>query len=151
MTGERTRIQQASARTRLYTWSTTDGQGRERLSLYTALAGSKDARPETCPATLAPRWLAHLIPWIDQSASDATWSSMMNRFAAISERLALLPPAMEWRVKALCMAEATGSTADAEVKNSGELVETLCRDRASGQTVMTRRSKQRHCAPLSRT
>lgn len=82
-------IQQYAAEGRIIRdkWSDTDEQGRQLLCLYTALAGDPDARPESCPAHLCPRWLAYVLPWMDDSGTEEAWPSVVSRVAALAPRL----------------------------------------------------------------
>lgn len=36
-----------------------------------------------CPADVMPTWFAHLVPWIDDSGTEAAWRGNINRFAAL--------------------------------------------------------------------
>lgn len=71
-------------------YSEADAQGRELLCALTALTGDSKTRPEICPAALAPKWVAHLLPWIDDAGTEQAWSGHMQRLAAISDQLHLL-------------------------------------------------------------
>jgi hypothetical protein len=74
--------------------------GRELLCLYTALAGDADARPETCPASLAPEWLARLLPWIDDGGTEEHWPEVVERVIRLAPRFAALAPEVDYRVRA---------------------------------------------------
>jgi hypothetical protein len=69
-----------------FRWSDKDSDGRQLLCLYTALAGSPNARPDTCPADLAPRWLAYILPWMDDSPSNGAWPEIVRRLVALSPK-----------------------------------------------------------------
>lgn len=96
-------------------WSDTDAQGRQLLCLYTALAGNPYARPDTCPAYLAPEWIAHLFPWLDDAPSEAAWPGIVERVIALSPRLHEVSPACEWLIRADCVEEAKKHTQDPKV------------------------------------
>lgn len=85
-------------------WSDTDEQGRHLLCLYTALAGDPYARPETCPADLCPRWLAHLLPWMDDAGTEAAWPSVVARVVALAPRLGEIQGEVSDRLFSRCLA-----------------------------------------------
>jgi hypothetical protein len=91
-------------------WSATDAQGRELLCLYTALAGDATARPGACPVDLCPLWLAHLIPWIDDTGTKAHWPSVVDRFARLAPRLGEIrgerSERLDYRCRAIAVREA---------------------------------------------
>lgn len=103
--------------------------GRQLLCLYTALIGDPKARPETCPADVCPTWLAHLLPWIDDSGTEAHWPDVVARVARLAPSFATLPTETEWHVRALCIREAMRHTTDADVLAVCERVATLCETR----------------------
>ena len=109
-------------------WSREEN-GRQLLCLYTALAGDPEARPESCPASLCPRWLAHLLPNIDDYGSREKWPAVVERVVRLAPRFASLPPEVEWRVRALCVREAMRYTEDSAVLAICELVASLCERR----------------------
>lgn len=80
-------------------WSDTDDAGRPLLCLYTALVGDSDSRPAECPARVAPRWLAYLLPFIDDSGSESTWDATVRRVAALAPSFGKLSSECEWRVR----------------------------------------------------
>jgi hypothetical protein len=115
-------------------WSREE-DGRQLLCLYTALAGDPDARPATCPADLAPRWIAHLLPWLDDAPSAAAWPGIVDRIVALAPRLATIPPEVEWRVRARIVREAMRSTEEPGVLAVCERVAVLCERRGRGEEV----------------
>ncbi|MBK9949902.1 MAG: hypothetical protein IPP12_22470 [Nitrospira sp.] len=84
------------------TWSRTDEQGRQLLCLYTALAGDPKARPETCPAHLAPRWVAHLMPWWDDAGTAERWPEVVQQVGELAPHLGELTGATSRRALARC-------------------------------------------------
>lgn len=116
-------------------WSDRDAEGRQLLCLYTALAGDPEARPASCPAALAPKWVAYLLPWLDDAPSPGAWREIVERVAAIAERLSLLTPECEWRVRALCVREAMRHTTKAAVLEVCERVAVLCERRGRHEAV----------------
>lgn len=87
--------------------------GRQLLCLYTAMLDDPEARPETCPASLCPQWLAYLLPWMDDEGTDAAWPAMVRRVATLAPQFHRLRPQVEWQVRAACAREAMRHTADA--------------------------------------
>lgn len=80
-------------------WSGTDARGRETMCLLSAL--SPDARRQrsaaACPADVAPGWLAHLIPWMNDSGTKAVWREVVvPRVAALAPRWHILSDE-DWR------------------------------------------------------
>ena len=69
------------------TWARTDEQGRQLLCLYTALVGDPEARPATCPAHLAPQWVAHLMPWWDDKGSAERWPEVVQQVGELAPHL----------------------------------------------------------------
>lgn len=116
-------------------WSDTDEQGRELLCLYTALVGTPDSRPQECPEALAPQWLAHMLPWMDDSGSESAWRSMVERVARLAPRFGELTAACEWRVRARIVREAMRHTTEQPVLAVCERVARLCERRGAGETV----------------
>ena len=114
-------------------WSGTDAAGRQLLCLYTAFADDPNARPHTCPATLCPAWLAHLLPWINDAGSVAAWPAMVARVARLAPKFSSLSPEVEWRVRALCVREAMRHTDDALVLAVCERIAQLCERRGRGE------------------
>ena len=92
-------------------WSGHDDDGRQLLCLYTALMNDPDARPETCPATVCPRWLAFLLPWINDVGTAEHWPEVVRRVARLAPRLAALGPEVEWRVRARIIAAKAAAAA----------------------------------------
>jgi hypothetical protein len=133
----KTNIAQIYAEGRLIrnNWSGTDADGRELLCLYTALAGSPTARPDSCPAELAPRWIAHLLPWLDDFGTLKAWPSVVRRVVALSPRLASVPAETEWKVRALCVREAMLHTSEPLTLAACELAAELCERRGRGESV----------------
>ncbi|MBK9949895.1 MAG: hypothetical protein IPP12_22435 [Nitrospira sp.] len=70
-----------------HAWADTDAQGRQLLCLYTALAGDPEARPATCPAHLAPQWVAHLMPWWDDAGSAERWPEVVQQVGELAPHL----------------------------------------------------------------
>lgn len=67
-------------------WSSVDINGRELLCLYTALVNDPNGRPEKCPAEIAPRWLAALIPMWNDNGSNKQWPDVVKRVGAMATR-----------------------------------------------------------------
>jgi len=116
-------------------WATVDERERQLLCLYTALVGDPDARPVSCPASLCPLWLAHLLPWIDDAGSVEHWPAVVERVVRLAPRFASLPPELEWTVCALCVREAMRHTTDTKVLAVCERVAELCERRSRGEAV----------------
>ena len=116
-------------------WATVDERERQLLCLYTALVGDPDARPVSCPASLCPLWLAHLLPWIDDAGSVEHWPAVVERVVRLAPRFASLPPELEWTVRALCVREAMRHTTDTKVLAVCERVAELCERRSRGEAV----------------
>lgn len=87
-------------------WSSEE-DGRQLLCLYTAMVGDAEARPINCPSHLCPKWLAYLLPWIDDSGTEKAWSSVVLRTAELATYFAHVRPRVEWQVRAACMREAS--------------------------------------------
>ena len=102
-------------------WSGTDAEGRELLCLYTALAGDSKARPETCPAHLAPKWLARLLPaWDDNGTLDA-WPGMVARVVELAPRFGELTG----RRERVALAGVNLATLNVAREHAGEGVEVV--------------------------
>jgi len=67
-------------------WHDTDAAGRERRCALAALVGRPINGVDECPAALMPRWLAHLVPWMDDAGTAAAWPDQMRRLAAVAAR-----------------------------------------------------------------
>ncbi|MBK9949881.1 MAG: hypothetical protein IPP12_22365 [Nitrospira sp.] len=85
-----------------HAWADTDEHGRQLLCLYTALAGDPEARPATCPAHLAPQWVAHLMPWWDDAASAERWFEVVQQVGELAPHLGELTGAKGRRALARC-------------------------------------------------
>lgn len=115
--------------------------GEERLCLLTALADDPLARPASCEADLAPRWLVYLLPWIDDSGTKKAWPIHVERL------IACLPMALEAlrdteksgrcrsRVLTRILSEATPYTSDSGVLSSCNSVSLLLERHGRGETV----------------
>jgi hypothetical protein len=68
------------------TWADTDARGRELLCLLTALTGDPRTRPSTCPADLAPTWIAYLMPWWNDAGSEELWQDQMRQIGELAHR-----------------------------------------------------------------
>ena len=84
------------------TWARTDEQGRQLLCLYTALVGDPEARPATCPAHLAPQWVAHLMPWWDDKGSAERWPEVVQQVGELAPHLGELSGTKGRRALARC-------------------------------------------------
>jgi hypothetical protein len=75
-------------------WRRIDADGRELLCLLAAMspevAQAEDA--DACPARIAPLWLAHLLPWMDDYGTDAARPAVWARVADLQARWAALWP-----------------------------------------------------------
>ena len=75
-------------------WTRTHDDGRELLCLLAAMspevAEAEDA--DACPAHIAPPWLAHLLPWIDDAGTDAARPTVWARVADLQARWSALWP-----------------------------------------------------------
>ena len=111
-------------------WSDTDARGRQLLCLYTALAGDPKARPASCPAELAPQWVAHLLPFFDDRGTLETWPKVVERVIALAPRFALWSPEQsqrcEYGCRAVAVREAMRHTNDPRMLEVCERVATLC-------------------------
>ena len=65
----------------------TDAHGRQMLCLLTALTGDPSTRPYSCPASVAPTWVAYLAPWWDDSGTQERWPDLMRQIGELSPRL----------------------------------------------------------------
>lgn len=115
-------------------WSRID-DGDQMLCLYTALAGDANARPETCPASLMPEWLAHLLPWMDDAGTLDHWPDVVRRVARLAPGFNSLPPEVEWSVRALAVREAMLHTSESGLLSICERVAILCELRGRGEVV----------------
>jgi hypothetical protein len=64
--------------------------GRQLLCALTALTGDPNTRPKTCPGSVAPAWVAHLLPWWDDAGARLgreRWLELMTRLAGFAHRL----------------------------------------------------------------
>ena len=76
-------------------WVRRDNDGRERACLLAALSPECGAErtPGACPADVMPRWLAEMVPSIDDSGSADAWPEMVRRFASLARRWHVLDDA----------------------------------------------------------
>lgn len=109
--------------------------GRQLLCLYTAMLDDPEARPEDCPASLCPRWLAYLLPWMDDAGTEAAWSAMVRRMATLAPHFHRLRPCVEWQVRAACVRQAMQDTVNKAVLAVCETVATLCERRGRDEHV----------------
>jgi len=84
--------------------------GRKMLCLLTAMAGDARVRPESCPASIAPPWMAWLLPWIDDAGTKQAWPGHIERLIPLADRLHTLGPRAEWRCKRVAVLEAMKHT-----------------------------------------
>ena len=93
-------------------WVGTDAQGRETLCLLAALSPEVAATYDAadCPATVMPKWLARLTPWIDDAGSEEAWPAMIRRYAAVAGRWHIVSEEtwkrLNYTVRRLCVEEA---------------------------------------------
>jgi hypothetical protein len=75
-------------------WTRTTN-GIERACLLAALSPECGAMKTTwaCPADLMPRWLAELVPCMDDNGTSAAWPDMVRRFASVIRRTVNVPHA----------------------------------------------------------
>lgn len=75
------------------------GDGQERACLLLALAPEVGAEGlvSRCPASVLPRWLAHMTPSLDDSGTEAAWPAMVRRYAAVVRRGAETLDDAGWR------------------------------------------------------
>lgn len=85
-------------------WCGRDEEGRVLLCLYTALVDDPDARPNACPAKVAPKWLAMLLPWIDDAGTQEAWEAVVRRVAAIAPKFGKLQGERSERLRNRCLA-----------------------------------------------
>jgi len=114
-------------------WSDTDAGGRQLLCLYTALVGDPEARPDECPASIAPKWIAHLLPWWDDAGSEAAWPGMVVRVARIAGRLHEVPACVEWQCRAVAVREAMRHAGAAPAIEACKRAASLCERRGCGE------------------
>ena len=124
-------------------WSATDAEGRQLLCLYTALVGDPEGRPDACPASIAPKWIAHLVPWWDDAGSEAAWAGMVVRVARIAGRLHEVPARAEWQCRAIAVREAMRHT-DAALAWAAAAAEAA---RAAAKAAVRAASAQARAAP----
>jgi hypothetical protein len=114
-----------------FTWADTDDEGRQRLCLYTALAGDPSSRPSACPAELCPRWLAKALPWIDDSGTFAAWPGVVARVVAVAPKLGRLRGEVSERLQSRCLAHilrdvvGRGGSLDTQLKAATRVLELL--------------------------
>ena len=115
-------------------WSGTDSAGRELLCLYTAMAGDAAARPESCPARLAPQWIAYLMPWWDEAGSADAWPALVRRVAALAPRFVEIrgesSVRLDYECRAIALRECLPLAGTAQLVV--ERVLALCDRRAAG-------------------
>ena len=84
-----TPLQTALSEDRL-TWGawTRTVDGRELLCLLSAMSPevASAMKSGACPANVAPLWLAHLLPWMDDAVSDAYRPEVWRRVADLQAR-----------------------------------------------------------------
>ena len=115
-------------------WADTDTQGKQLFCIYTALAGDPEARPNTCPASLAPRWVAYLLPWLDDAGSEDAWPSVVRRVVRLAPHLPRLSAGVEYTCRRIAVEEAMWHVADenAEALAACRAVIVLCRRAEAG-------------------
>lgn len=109
--------------------------GRELLCLYTAMVGDPEGRPETCPSHLCPRWLAHLLPWMDDKGTESAWPAMVKRVADLAPYFGRLRSRVEWQVRAACVEEAMRHTSNEKAIEICQRVVSLCSRRGRDEEV----------------
>ena len=64
------------------------GDGRDRACLLAAMSPecAESKSPMDCPASVMPKWLAELTPWMDDHGSEEAWPHMVRRYAALAAR-----------------------------------------------------------------
>jgi len=64
------------------------GDGRDRACLLAAMSPecAESESPMDCPASVMPKWLAELTPWMDDDGSEEAWPHMVRRYAALAAR-----------------------------------------------------------------
>jgi hypothetical protein len=119
-------------------WSRIE-DGRQLLCLYTAMMDDPDARPDTCPASVCPQWLAYLLPWMDDAGTKEQWLLTVTRIARLAPRFGQLSSNVELKVRALCVKHTQSYVAaDKElVHKVCKNVISLCEKAAAGETVAT--------------
>lgn len=73
-------------------WLDTDERGREIACFYAALAPDDTDRtePSACPAEALQPWIAHLLPWLDDSAATGEERyARARRLVPVLRRVAL--------------------------------------------------------------
>ncbi len=113
----------------------TDNAGRELFCLYSALAGDKKSRPDSCPAELCTPWVAHLLPVLNDLSSVQAWPGIVNRVVAIADRLPLVSERCEWVVRGLVAREALRYVDLKDCQHVCRHVAALCERRATMRLV----------------
>lgn len=98
-------------------WRDTGADGRHRACALVALYPEVgDGDYSACPAEEILPWLAHLIPWWDDSGTAEKWPGHMRRLAAIVRRMPALDAEtqnrLDYRCRAVAVREAMCHTAD---------------------------------------
>ncbi len=64
------------------------GDGRDRACLLAAMSPecAESESAMDCPASVMPKWLAELTPWMDDNGSEEAWPQMVRRYAALAAR-----------------------------------------------------------------
>ena len=64
------------------------GDGRDRACLLAAMSPecAESESAMDCPASVMPKWLAELTPWMDDDGSEEAWPHMVRRYAALAAR-----------------------------------------------------------------
>ena len=117
------------------------GENNQTACLLAALS-PETGEQETaavCPASLMPRWLAELTPWIDDAGSDTAWLSVVKRYATLARRWHVLEPEawrrLDYQVRALSVREAMSHTQEQYAIDVCTRVEVLCELAASGSDI----------------
>jgi len=116
-------------------WSDVAQDGRQLLCLYTALVSDPAARPSSCPPNVAPRWVAYLLPWMDDAGSVEAWPRVVERVAALAPHLHRLCPAAEWRTMAIIIREGVRYLQDGRTLETWDRVATLYERLGRGEDV----------------
>jgi len=74
----------------------TDGRYRACLLVALAPECGESRSPRECPATVMPKWLAELTPWMDDAGSTEAWPGLVRRYAGLARRWHVLDAAA-WR------------------------------------------------------
>jgi membrane protease subunit (stomatin/prohibitin family) len=95
-----------------------------------------------CPSDVMPAWLAYLTPWIDDSGTVEHWPDVVRRYASLARRWHALVPEqwhrLDYRVRAICVREATRHTTDQKVIETCAKVALLCDRVANGGDVTSK-------------